>query len=205
VAETIKAIIFDFGGVISHPQNEERKHEMNDILNIPYSDFISSYFRHRHQYDAGLITGKEYWKRICTVHAIEVKAIDILKLIKLDVKGWTRINTTMLAYVFLLQNTGIKTALLSNMTLDILTHIRAKYSWINDFHTCIFSCEHHIVKPDKKIYEICLETLDVDPSNCLFIDDTELNVHSARNLGIRAILFLNEQELSRKLLIHYKI
>jgi len=205
LAETIQAIIFDFGGVISHPQNEDTKNQMIDILKLPYAGFIASYFKHRHLYDTGLLTGHQYWTRICTDHVIDIKASDILKLIELDVKGWTEINTEMLACVLLLQNSSIKTAVLSNMTFDILAHIKSTYQWLNDFDTCIFSCEHKLTKPDKRLYEICLEALHVEPVNCLFIDDTKQNVIAAQELGIRAIHFVNVQEFNRKLLIHYHI
>lgn len=205
MAETIKAIIFDFGGVISYPQNTIIKYRMMDILNLNYEEFTASYFKHRHPYDTGLLTGQQYWTRIGTDHAINIKAKDILKLIELDVKGWTKINTEMLTYILLLQNSSIKTAVLSNMTFDILNHIQAKYEWINDFDTCIFSCEHKVIKPDRRLYEICIKTLNIDPINCLFIDDTKENVTAAQELGIQAIEFFNEQDFNQKLSIHYLI
>jgi putative hydrolase of the HAD superfamily len=201
----IKAIIFDFGGVISHPQNEEIKYQMIDILKINYTEFIASYFKHRHPYDAGLLTGQQYWTNICTDNMIDIKSSDILKLIELDVRGWTEINAEMLAYVLLLQNSSIKTAVLSNMTFDILTHLQSTYQWINDFEACILSCEHKLTKPDKRLYEICIEALHVDPVNCLFIDDTRQNVVTAQELGIRTIHFSNVQDFNQKLLIHYHI
>lgn len=91
------------------------------------------------------------------------------------------------------------------MTYDTMDHIRAKYSWVNEFSTCIFSCEHHIVKPNEEIYEICLDALDVDPYNCIFLDDTERNVNTAHDLGIRAIHFQNEHDFWQKLLMEYKV
>lgn len=202
MAETIKAIIFDFGGVISYTQNKEIKYQMSDILDINYAEFLASYFKHRQPYDAGLLTGQQYWTRICTDHEIDIKASDILKLIELDVKGWTEINTEILSYILLLQNSPIKTAVLSNMTFDILTHIQATYRWINDFDACIISCEHKLIKPDKRLFEICIEALHVDPVNCLFIDDTKQNVIAAQELGIKAIQFSNEQDFNQKLLIY---
>ena len=205
MVETIQAIIFDFGGVISHPQNKEIKYQMMDILKMNYVEFIASYFKHRRPYDAGMLTGQQYWTRICTDHAIDINASDILKLIELDVKGWTEINTEMLAYISLLQNSSLKTAILSNMTFDILAHIQATYQWINDFDTCVFSCEHMLTKPDKRLYEICMDRLHVDPINCLFIDDTKQNIVAAQELGIRVIQFVNEQDFNQKLLIQHHI
>jgi putative hydrolase of the HAD superfamily len=202
LVETIEAIIFDFGGVISHPQDEKTRQLMSDLLNINHAEFIASYSEHRHPYDTGLLTGHQYWTRICTDHAIDIKTADILKLIELDVNGWTDINRDMLAYILLLQNSTIKTAVLSNMTFDILNHIQATYPWINNFNTSIFSCEHQITKPDKRLYKICIKALQVDPANCLFIDDTKQNIVAAQELGIQAIQFLNEPDFSQKIVIH---
>jgi putative hydrolase of the HAD superfamily len=37
---------------------------------------------------------------------------------------------------------------------------------------------------------------EVDPADCLFVDDNELNVEAARRLGMRAVLFeSNEQAI----------
>ena len=40
-------------------------------------------------------------------------------------------------------------------------------------------------KPDAEIYELTLERLgDASPAECLFVDDVEVNIEAARELGL---------------------
>jgi putative hydrolase of the HAD superfamily len=51
-------------------------------------------------------------------------------------------------------------------------------------------------KPDPAIYLLTVERLDseLDPSECLFVDDNELNVEAARELGMLAIHFRSNEQ-----------
>ena len=52
-------------------------------------------------------------------------------------------------------------------------------------------------KPEPRIYEIVLERLGVDASGCLFVDDVEVNCDAARELGMTAVHFRdNEQAIA---------
>jgi putative hydrolase of the HAD superfamily len=44
-------------------------------------------------------------------------------------------------------------------------------------------------KPDREIYEIVLERLGVPAAACLFVDDVEVNCEAARELGMTAVHF----------------
>ncbi|MEM0467283.1 MAG: HAD-IA family hydrolase [Candidatus Thermoplasmatota archaeon] len=47
------------------------------------------------------------------------------------------------------------------------------------------------LKPDKKIYTIMLDRLDLTPGECVFIDDQKTNVVSAVEMGLYGIVFHN--------------
>ena len=52
-----------------------------------------------------------------------------------------------------------------------------------------------IRKPDPAIYELTLERLgDVAASDCLFIDDLEVNIEAARHLGMSAVHFVDNEQ-----------
>jgi putative hydrolase of the HAD superfamily len=46
-----------------------------------------------------------------------------------------------------------------------------------------------VAKPDPRAYEIVAERLGVAPGDCLFLDDREVNVLAAREVGMRAEVF----------------
>ncbi len=47
----------------------------------------------------------------------------------------------------------------------------------------------HRVKPDKEAFEYVLKSLDCKASSVLFLDDNDINVNSARDLGMMAYMF----------------
>ena len=44
-------------------------------------------------------------------------------------------------------------------------------------------------KPEPEIYELTLERLRLPASACLFLDDIDVNVETARSLGMPAVHF----------------
>ncbi len=63
----------------------------------------------------------------------------------------------------------------------------------------VFSFEEHYIKPEKKIYEILLSRYDLNPEECVFIDDRPENVEAAEKLGIKGIVFEDFDEVHEKL------
>ena len=50
-------------------------------------------------------------------------------------------------------------------------------------------------KPDREIYELTLKRLGgTDPKQCLFIDDTEVNCDAARELGMSAVHYRDDEQ-----------
>jgi HAD superfamily hydrolase (TIGR01509 family) len=58
----------------------------------------------------------------------------------------------------------------------------------------IISAEEGVIKPDPKIYRIALERLEAEPETSLLLDDTEENVLAARDIGMKAIKFVNNDQ-----------
>ena len=56
------------------------------------------------------------------------------------------------------------------------------------FDSTIFSCEVGISKPDPRIYDLCCEQLDVEPSECLFVGDgANYELPGAEKVGMTAL------------------
>ena len=51
----------------------------------------------------------------------------------------------------------------------------------------IISAYEHVIKPDEKIYNLLLERYNLNPNECLFIDDMAANTLAAKELGINTI------------------
>ncbi len=66
----------------------------------------------------------------------------------------------------------------------------------NDFekYQKFYSYKYGLTKKDG-LLQLVINNLKVDPQNCLFIDDSPKNIETAVGLGIKSILFENNQQL----------
>ena len=50
----------------------------------------------------------------------------------------------------------------------------------------VLSCDIKVIKPDRKMFEEILRKYQLDPANCIFLDDIADNTNMAESLGIKA-------------------
>lgn len=77
------------------------------------------------------------------------------------------------------------------------THIRhdANYKFLNLFTDIVVSGVEKVIKPDPKIYEILLQRNNLDPKNCIYIDDSKDNLVPAQKLNMTTIHFTSSEKL----------
>jgi putative hydrolase of the HAD superfamily len=87
-------------------------------------------------------------------------------------------------------------AMLTNNVREWEPQWRAKLPEIDEiFELVVDSAFVGMRKPDREIYELTLERLgDVDPAECLFVDDVDVNCETAQGLGMRAVHYLNADQ-----------
>lgn len=194
----IKAVIFDYGKVLSQPQHESDVEAMAMICGLSREKFESSYWQFRLAYDEGHLDGRAYWQSIARESGQKFTEEKLLELIKLDGESWSRPNEPTLQWAEELRRHGFFTPILSNMPGDVGTYVKA-CTWIADFDPCIYSCDSGSVKPDKAIYEHCLELLKLPAEQTLFLDDREENVEGARRIGIHSICFTTFEQTCKQI------
>jgi putative hydrolase of the HAD superfamily len=91
----------------------------------------------------------------------------------------------------------VKTAVLSNTELSAIPHFMAYRSECFDLK--MFSCEEGIIKPERELYERCLQRLNVELQEAVFIDDRIENIDGAKDVGLQAIHYVDYQELIKQL------
>ena len=185
----IRALILDFGGVISLPQNSKNLYNILQTSNLEHNDFMKVYLNQRANYDNGQITGKQYWLNILQYYGFESKIPKIPNLIKEDIASWTVINDSMIQFISEIRGKFFKLAIISNMNNDVLEYLRVNFRWFELFDELIFSCEVGINKPNREIYKTCLRELNLSACDCLFVDDSLENVRAAKELDMHAIQF----------------
>jgi len=92
-----------------------------------------------------------------------------------------------------IQSAGFETYCLTNMSRETFRHIR-EYEFLNTFRGIVVSGIEECIKPNPEIFLIMLERYGLSPQNALFIDDSQLNIQTAQNLGMLTHHFRRSEE-----------
>jgi putative hydrolase of the HAD superfamily len=195
----IRAVILDFGEVLCHVPTLEAVDPLAHIFQMDSQSFFPIYLQSRGPYDRGDLLPAEYWEKFAAQLGVQLDANTIERVRRLDVDLWSRINDAMVRWLQQIHSAGFKTAILSNMPTDMVSHVRKNFAWISHFDHQIFSAEVRSIKPEPAIYQHCIEALGVQPSEALFIDDRDANLEQARAVGIHSIRFQSVEQLRRDL------
>ena len=103
-----------------------------------------------------------------------------------------------------LKEQGRELYLLSNISIGFAegyAEVPALASLLAYFEGLVFSGPLHLVKPDAAIFRYLLEKHRLHAKDCVFIDDSPINVEGARAVGIDAILFNGDAAALRAVLL----
>jgi putative hydrolase of the HAD superfamily len=92
---------------------------------------------------------------------------------------------------------GIKLAILSN-ELDLFygEDFRRKLPLLGHFEAIVDATHTGILKPDPRAYMAVCDALNLDPAECIFVDDQERNIGGAIACGLKAVWFDVQQPLA---------
>lgn len=93
---------------------------------------------------------------------------------------------------------GYRVYLLSNIGEESHRYLSKTMPFFDLADGMVLSYEEHVIKPEVKLYRILLERYGLDPKECVFFDDREENIVSARSLGIRVIQFINAEQAQKE-------
>lgn len=88
---------------------------------------------------------------------------------------------------------------LSNMHFASIEYLERAYDFFDVFTGKVISCRLNMCKPEPKIYSHLLETYGLDAANTVFIDDVEVNLTTAQQMGIQTIRFENPVQCTNEL------
>jgi putative hydrolase of the HAD superfamily len=183
----IRAVIFDFGEVLSYAPPPDTIAAIAKLLHITRGEFFEYYYAERQDYDRGKLTAQQYWLAVARDAGTQLTPEQIEWLRRTDVAMWSTSNPQMLAWAAQLRNQRVQTAVLSNMHADMAHSVRAEFAWARDFQCCVLSAEVGFAKPDPEIFQHCLDCLKLPPNEALFIDDKLRNTRAAEELGMATI------------------
>lgn len=188
----IKAIIFDVGGTYLEGSFVDFVNNAYKVLGINKVFSVDKEVCFDSDFNKGLITGEECFRKFFSVPVLDEQMEEIKNI-------WTSTWVATDEMLDLVKNLKehYKLAILSNS--DLLNAEKfLNNGWYSCFDHLVLSHEVGILKPDKRIYEITLNKLNLKAQDCLFVDDQEDVLKPAREMGMETILFRSAEQLKRE-------
>ena len=193
----IKAIIFDFGRVISaqKPSALFRSYE-NDLGLEPGT--INSIMFNSIAWEDALIGSKKveaFWQEIAP--QLNLNTPTEIDAFRSRYHADEAINHSVVDLMQRLHG-RYKLAVLSNSPPG-LSQWLADWNLLHLFDTVFCSGDEGMVKPEQAAFEITLQRLAVEPEGAVFIDDTMEHVEASLKMGLHGILFTTAEALEEEL------
>ena len=187
----IKAVVFDFGGVMTTSTMPQRVIELAKEKGVDWEVFRRGFEAHRLDYDAGRITLAEMYGLIWGDAGLSVDAETTAAFMAADDRSWCYRNERTLAWMKALKARGFGIGILTNMAPKFAReHFESVFAdFIAVADAMVISGDEGIVKPQREIYDLLRGRIGLPAESLLFVDDVERNVAGARAAGWRALRF----------------
>ena len=188
----IRAVLWDFGGVIlSSPFEAFNAYEARNGLPQDFIRGVNSRDPHSNawaQLERNDITPQQFDELFATESerlGHRIAGGDILALLSGDVRP------AMVAALDAVIAAGYLTACLTNNVVtqspEPTPRQREVALIMEKFHHVVESSKVGCRKPEPRFYEIACELLQVEPTECVFLDDLGINLKPAAAMGMRTI------------------
>lgn len=188
----IEAVIFDFGGVLTSSPFEafaryetERGLPVDIIRRTNAANHLENAWAKFERAEVDIDTFDKLFAAESLALGAEVRGRDVLALLQGDlrpemVEALKRIKAQF--------KTGCIT---NNLPANAIGSMTGRSLYIAEvmvlFDHVIESAKIGLRKPDPRIYRLMVETLKVDPRNCVYLDDLGVNLKPAREMGMTTI------------------
>ncbi|MBX3036103.1 MAG: HAD family phosphatase [Anaerolineales bacterium] len=188
---TIKAIFFDFGGVIQRTEYQSPRQHLAQKFGMEYEDIDKFVFESptAKQATVGEIKVEEHWQAIAKRFKL---GKDEIAKFESEFFAGDVIDNELVKFIRELRP-KYKTGLISNAWSDMREYlIRKKLD--DAFDTLTISAEIKVAKPEAKIYLHALKQAEVKANEAVFVDDVSANIEACQKLGMHGILFRDVEE-----------
>lgn len=192
---SIRAVFFDFGGVILRTEYQAPRQKLAERFNMDYDDIDKFVFASESSKRASLgeITEEEHW-------------LDVMRRLKLPASesqafqdaffGGDILDLELIRFIRELRGRGLHTGLISNAWSGLRVYLE-KEKIIDAFDSVTISSDVKVVKPKPKIYELALQKANVRAEEAIFVDDFYENIEACEKLGMKGVFFKDPQKAVR--------
>lgn len=195
----IKAIVFDFGGVIQLFGGGSILEDIAGILQIENTDFKQRYFEHNHLSNVKNVPWEEMIVSVVNTYHVSPEIIGQVNKLVSDYQSRKVINAELVSWFPQLKKIGYKIAILSNATTELRKKLQdlGIHEYIDEI---VISGEIGFQKPHKEAFDIVFQKLGVLPQEVIFIDDAPKSLEKANEIGYTPILFRGNDKLKEDLM-----
>ncbi|MBI4029626.1 HAD family phosphatase [Candidatus Berkelbacteria bacterium] len=191
----IKAIVFDFAGVVTtHGIENAIKHfwKIVPLWKLPVLLIFALFYLPK--IEKGEITEVVAWRKS---HWFLGKKTNIFELRDKILEHFI-LNQELIKEIKKLKP-RYKIAMLTNNIEEWMDHFENEFHLSKIFDPMLNSAEVGLRKPNPKIFKLLLGQLNLKPAECLFVDDHRRNLWSAQSLGFKTLLFRNNRQFLNNL------
>lgn len=190
---SIKAVIFDMGGVLLRCERPEMRAKLGEpfgltrvaLENLVFGNPVSMLA------SVGKASEIDLWEHVRASLNLPPANLPAFREAFWSVDD---VDQELVQIIVSLKR-RYKVALLSNAWMGARQSLTQKSAKLmTAFDVSIFSAEVGLAKPDPAIYSLILDQLGVMAQEAVFVDDFVENIEAAQKLGIHAIRFVQAQQ-----------
>ena len=192
----IEAVIFDFGGVLTSSPFEafarfeaERGLPVDIIRRTNAANHLENAWAKFERAEVDIETFDELFAAESLALGAEVRGREVLPLLQGDLRPEMVDALKRIKAQF---KTGCIT---NNLPANAIGSMTGRSLYVAEvmvlFDHVIESAKIGLRKPDPRIYQLMVETLKVNPKNCVYLDDLGVNLKPARDMGMTTIKVTN--------------
>ena len=187
----IKTILFDIGGVVTFTNFEALYKNFGKRVGLDSQMIIDYQVKNWSDLILGNIDLGQFFSKlkgsIISDRSV-LQTVWIEEMIKVRT-----VNSDLLNIIPQLRK-HYSVGVLSNLTFSrmVADEAMALYDY---FDFTVLSCHEHLKKPDPAFYNLALERTGAQAEEAVFIDDKERNTLAAKALGLKDILYSDNEKL----------
>lgn len=194
----IKNVIFDFGGVILKHRSTIMEEMVAQIFSIPIKQAQEIWKKEKPLMMTGKKSSKEFLQELKVKLRSDLPEEEILKLWKDLYIGYAEdVDLELLKFIERLKN-NYRVYLFTD-TIDTNDEYNSSRGIYDKFTRVFKSNEEGFTKLTDDAFVNVLKKINANPGECVFIDDLEVNIKRAERLGIKGILYKDQEILKKDL------
>jgi len=189
----IKAIIFDLNGIFIQSPNLSARFQ--EKFGVPVEEFLSALkiiMPKVRKFNSG--NNFAHWKPFLEKWGVNLTEEEFFSF-------WFRAekeNEEVIEIARQIKKKGMKIFILSNNFKERSNYYMGNFKFLKEIPDKIyFSWQTGFVKPNPEAFKNLLSENNLKPEECLYLDDSEKNIESAKSLGINALLFKKIEDFKK--------